>query len=131
AGANVLTGRGGRDVIIGGGGADHLSSDGGEDILIAGTTIYDSNASALDAIMAEWGRTDRAYQQRVDDLHFGAGTNGSVVLDTKPVAGVTPIATVTDDTAAAVLTGGAALDWFFVDLAHGKITDKAKAENVN
>ena len=81
--------------------------------------------------MAEWGRTDLAYQQRVNDLHNGTGTNGSVVLDTMPVAGVTPVATVTDDTAAAVLTGGSALDWFFVDLAHGKITDQASGENVN
>src|SRR5262249_9434946 len=84
-GADILEGQGGRDVLIGGAGADVLLGGDDEDVLIANATIYDSNRNALDAIMAEWGRTDRDYDGRVNDLRTGGGLNGSFVIDNKTV----------------------------------------------
>jgi hypothetical protein len=61
---------------------------------------------ALLAIMAEFDRTDLNFHQRVDHLLNGGGLNGSDVLST---------ATVFDDGAVDVLSGGGGLDWFFVN----------------
>src|SRR5262249_25268903 len=53
-GDDLLIGGIGRDVLVGGFGADRLVGNGGDDILIAGSTKYDNDPAALDAIMAEW-----------------------------------------------------------------------------
>src|SRR5262249_5397177 len=58
AGNDTLRGGSGRDLLVGGLGADVLHSGDGDDILIGGTTDYDGNLAALNAVMAEWGRTD-------------------------------------------------------------------------
>jgi hypothetical protein len=59
ANPNVLIGGTRRNVLIGGGGGDTLDASGAssDNILIAGTTDFDTNPAALDAIFAEWTRT--------------------------------------------------------------------------
>ena len=52
----------GRDLLIGGTGKDTIYGSGNDDILIGGTTSYDNNVVALDAIMKEWGRNDTLRQ---------------------------------------------------------------------
>ena len=73
AGNDTLQAGSGRDLLVGGLGADVLHGDGGDDILIGGTTDYDSNLAALDAIMAEWGRTDADYNTRIKHLNGTLG----------------------------------------------------------
>jgi autotransporter-associated beta strand protein/parallel beta-helix repeat protein len=128
AGDDLLVGGAGRDLLIGGDGSDRLVGNADDDILIAGTTAYDGNAAALDAVMAEW-TSGRAYGDRIANLQ-GAGRgvrlNGDVLLTVDGVA-----ASVRDDGAADVLTGSAGRDWFFANLDAGtrdKLTDLAAAE---
>lgn len=87
ANANVFIGGTGRNVLIGGAGADTLDAtlSKGDNILIGGFTDWDKNIAALDAIMAEWTRTDlnvkSSFQARYNDLVDGSGTtNPSNVL---------------------------------------------------
>jgi RHS repeat-associated protein len=94
----------------GGGGADHLFGGYGEDILIGGTIDYTQpslNAAAFDAILQEWNRTDRGFDDRMSDLLTGSNSLG---IAAKNVVGGTAIlldsTTVHDDLAADVLTGG-------------------------
>ena len=84
-GADTLSGGTGSDILIGGAGADSLHGGSGSGLLIAGTTSYDTNLTALLAVLAEWSRIDRIYVQRVQDL-FGngaGGLNGTYLLDTQ------------------------------------------------
>ncbi len=105
AGDNALTGGGGRDLLIGREGADQLFGGAGEDILIGNATALDADPAALEAVMAEWGRGDLGYGQRIQHLKLGGGNNGAVKLDlTKSV----------EDGARDTLTGGDAPDWFFL-----------------
>jgi hypothetical protein len=117
AAGNVLQGGDGRDLLIGGLGADTIDGEGGDDIVVGGYTAYDLNSTALDAIMAEWTRTDLdglagldSYDARVDHLSIGGGRNGAYLLST--VAGQ---ATVFNDGFADFLTGGDGLNWVFKD----------------
>jgi hypothetical protein len=116
SGNDLLYGGSGRNLLIGGGGSDTLYGGRGDDILIGGTTDYDSNLAALDAIMAEWGRTDISYRQRIADLDGTAsgGLNGQYVLNAT---------TVHDDGASDQLVGGGGQDWYIAgtnDLVVGK-----------
>jgi Ca2+-binding RTX toxin-like protein len=113
AGNDTLQAGSGRDLLIGGTGADVLHGDGGDDILIGGTTDYDSNLTALNAIMAEWGRTDADYATRVKHLSgaLSGGLNGSTLL--KAGTG----GTVHDDAAIDTLFGEGGSDWFFALLS--------------
>ncbi|GEM_PF-7057975 len=105
AGDDVLIGGEGRDLLIGGFGSDQLLAQGGDDILIGGTTSFDGNMTALDAVMREWSRTDADYATRVGHLQGSpGGLNGTTVL-TKD--------TVFDDGVRDVLSGDAGQDWFF------------------
>jgi hypothetical protein len=88
--ANVLIGGTGRNVLIGGGGADTLdaSSSTGDNILIGGTTTYAGTPNYLadlDAIFAEWTRTDlplqNSWQIRYSDLKSGTNTAGYTPLN--------------------------------------------------
>lgn len=105
-GDDLLIGGSGRDLLIGGGGADRLVGGRGEDILIGGTTDYDSDLAALNAIMAEWGRTDLSFNERIAQIDGSSsgGLNGSYVLNAT---------TVHDDGASNVLVGRSGRDWFF------------------
>jgi hypothetical protein len=116
AGADALTGGGGRDLLIGGLGADTLRGGGGDDILIGGYTDYDANVTALLAFVKEWGRTDADYNTRVKHLggSLGGGLNGSYSLNATRVH---------DDNAIDGLFGEAGLDWFFTSKT-GKNKDK-------
>jgi Ca2+-binding RTX toxin-like protein len=116
----VLTGGTARDLLIGGAGADRLNGNAGDDVLVAGTTAYDGDPAALDAIRAEWGR-DLPFNTRVANLAAGVGPGGSIKLG----AG-----TVFDDAATDVLTGTAGSDWFLFNGAAGRtsVTDKTSSD---
>jgi hypothetical protein len=78
---NRLTGGQGRNLLIAGSGAGTLVGGPDSDILVGGATPYDKNVAALDAVMAEWGRTDLPYNARVRHILSGGGLNGNVVLN--------------------------------------------------
>jgi hypothetical protein len=118
-GANVLDGGGGRDtltggpgrnVLIGGTGADVLTGGSADDLLIGDQTTYDTPTSthvlALEAILAEWSRTDVDYVGRIDHLlgTTPGGLNGNTFLNSTAVR---------NDSAKDTMTGGQGLDWFF------------------
>jgi uncharacterized delta-60 repeat protein len=116
AGDDTLDGGGQRDVLIGGTGADTIRAHGDDDLLIASATAYDGNIVALDAVMAEWKRTDASYTTRV--LHLtgalGGGLNGATALN----AG-----TVLDDNVADTLEGDSGQDFYFANLTGAGVLD--------
>jgi len=105
AGTDTLYGGGGRNLLIGGLGADTLRAGNGDDILIGGTTDYDANFAALASLLAEWGRTNLGYQDRINHLTgaTSGGLNGTNRLTS---------ATVHDDAAIDQLFGEGNQDWF-------------------
>jgi VCBS repeat-containing protein len=106
AGTDTLQGGSGRDLLIGGVAGDTLHGNGGDDMIIGNSTDYDANLNALNALMAEWARTDADYTTRVNHLNgsAGGGLNGGYFLNN---------ATVHDDVALDQLYGEAGGDWFF------------------
>jgi hypothetical protein len=76
-GGNVLNGGDGRDLLIAGATASILNGGNDDDILIGGTTAYDTNLTALNAIMAEWTGAD-TYSNRVTALLNGLLATGNV-----------------------------------------------------
>ena len=118
AGDDLLVGNHGRDLMIGGLGRDRLVGNHDDDILIGGTTAYDADNSALDAIMAEW-TSDRDYATRIDNLR-GVGTgprlNDDYFFIAQDSEQPDSAATVFDDDARDVLTGGHGYDWFLRQL---------------
>jgi hypothetical protein len=113
----------GRDLLIGGRGRDHLRASADDNLLVAGFTDFDGNMTALQAIMAEWTRTDQSYQKRVDHLLMGNGLNGLTKLDPS---------TVHDDGAGDFLEGAPktiAMDWFLANLDGD--ADKNKKDKAN
>jgi autotransporter-associated beta strand protein len=137
ANVNVFLGGTGRNVLIGGAAGDtldaHLSS--GDNILIGGWTDWDTNLAALDAIMAEWTRTDlnpkSSFQVRSNDLLSGTGSanplnkvNGQLILLTPATNPKSNNGTIHADGAMDTLkgtslndpaTGNRAHNWFFYD----------------
>jgi hypothetical protein len=70
-------------LVIGGAGqatldASHATS---ENILIGGRTDWDTNLAALEAIMAEWDRTDLGFTDRRSDLLNGTNGQGKAPLN--------------------------------------------------
>jgi hypothetical protein len=123
----LLKGGTGRNVLIGRGGGATLDarSSLGDNILIGGTTDWDMNLAALQAIMAEWDRTDLGFNDRRSDL-LGNGNS----LGLKPLNAVgtqqillTPATNPTstngtvhgDTTKETPLGSLTAPNWFFVD----------------
>jgi hypothetical protein len=101
-----------RGVLIGGAGSDRLTAPGGG-LLIGGTTAFDTSLTALDAILAEWGRPGADYQTSVKDL-LGPNAGGQAGGLNAPYY-LNPT-TVQNDSAVDHLTGGkgkSELDWFF------------------
>jgi hypothetical protein len=98
-GNNFFQGGSGRDVFISGPGPGTLQAGIGEAILIGGTTNFDTNVVALNAILTEWSKAI-PYAQRVDDLIFGGLLNPG---------------TVHSNFAHDVLTTGAGFDLVFFD----------------
>ena len=136
ANPNVLIGGTGRNVLIGGAGSDTVNAGPSSDdnILIGGTTAWDTNLAALEAIMAEWTRTDLNYADRFSDLTNG--TNDPGVRPLNQVNGQLILLnrfTVFTDSSPDTLIGGATRnaagktthDWFFVD-AEDVITNLKK-----
>lgn len=127
-GEDRLSGGGARDLLIGGEAADALKGNNGDDILIAGTTSFDAytaaDVQALEALRAEWTRTDVEYQGRIDHLTgaSGGGLNGTTLLTES----------VFNDTKVDKLTGSNGLDWFMLNfIGSGRIdtaTDRSGAE---
>lgn len=125
AGNDSLFGGAGRDLLIGGAGGDFFDGGSEDDILIAGSTSFDDQQLALDAILGEW-TSFRAYSSRVANLS-GTGTgprqNGDIFL----LAGVT----VFDDTSETdidTLTGGAGNDFYFLNMDEDILADLAEIE---
>lgn len=137
ANPNVFTGGTGRNVFIGGTGADTLDASPSRDdnILIGGTTDWDLDLTALDAIMNEWDRTDlnpnSSFQVRFNDLLSGSGSanplnkvNGQIILLTPATNSQSTNGTVHADGASDTLigttatnpqTGKRAHNWFLYD----------------
>jgi Ca2+-binding RTX toxin-like protein len=120
-GPTVAVGRGGKDtiqggagpsILIGGEGRAQVKAGKGAAILIGGTTKFDANIEALEALHAEWARTDltgspeAVYLQKVADLTAGGtgAKNGPYPLNST---------TVHANHASDTLRGGPALDLFF------------------
>lgn len=106
-GDDLLYGGFGNDVLIGGQGADSLFGNEGDDLLIGSRTTFDSNRSALSAIIAEWD-SGRSYSQRISNLQgtgTGARANGNAFLKKNQ--------TVLNDSARDMLSGEDGRDWFF------------------
>lgn len=103
-GDDTLDGGTGNDVLIGGYGADKLSGGIGQDLLIANRTAYDTNVSALMAMIAEWKNSLIPYGQRVLKLRTGFGANNAFKLNTSNVL---------EDQAVDTLLGGTETDWFW------------------
>jgi hypothetical protein len=135
ANPNGLIGGTGRNILIGGAGPDtldasHATSD---NILIGGRTDLDTSVPALDAIFAEWTRTDLGFSDRVSDLTTGHNRtgkpalnvlNGRLVLLTPATNRTSTNGTVHADTSPDTLIGSSLTDfathervdnWFFFD----------------
>lgn len=113
-GNDILVGGSGRDILIGGGGNDYLFGRGGDDILIGGSTAFDTNVAALNALMAEWN-SSHCYATRVHNLSgeavdatFAHRHNGDFFLKKSG-----PAATVFDDGGHNYLIGGHGDNWYF------------------
>ncbi len=113
--ANTLQGGSGRNLLIGGGGIDHVVGGSGDNILIGGSISADLSLTVLDAVMAEFARTDEAFVTRFTHILSGDGTNDPSLLDPDSV---------TDDGVANVVTGGPGANWFFVPDALATIARK-------
>jgi uncharacterized repeat protein (TIGR01451 family) len=130
---NHLVSGSGRSILIAGAGGGHLVGSRAGSILIGGTTDYDHNLAALEAILQEWARTDESYLQRVANLENAPVSIGSQTVnpDGSYTAGfyLTP-STVHDNGVRDYLNGHAAhdngiaaRDWFFAQLG-GSEQDK-------
>jgi hypothetical protein len=121
--ARSLIGGTGRNVLIGGGGGNvtlDASRSAGDNILIGGTIQFETQQdalAALDAIFAEWTRTDLSFDDRLSDLEFGSNSKGATPKNrlTNGMPILLKAATVKDDSSPDTMTGGAGQNWFFVD----------------
>jgi hypothetical protein len=126
-GNNLLVGNGLGDVLIGGAG-HNLIIDGnsmnqlygfslpsyselvggtGDNLIIAEGLSYTTNQPALDALFAEWSRTDETAAQRMAHLRYGGGLNGSYELNSSTLA-----SRAYHDT---VVGGSSGFNWFLAD----------------
>jgi hypothetical protein len=92
------------------------SSYASDDLLLAGSSIYESDPAILNALMAEWS-SGNSYQVRVDHLlgNSGGGANTSFILSP---------ATVSNDTDVDYLTGNGGQDLFLADSLQDVINDQ-------
>src|SRR5262249_22458024 len=104
-GGGILQGGTGRDILIAGQGGGTLIGNLGGDILIGGSTNYDNNLAALQAILSEWN-SSASYAVRTAALASDFNNN-----------------TVRDNGIPNYLQGGAGQDWFFA-LLGGPNKDK-------
>jgi hypothetical protein len=120
AGATLVGGHGRRNLLIAGPEAATLTAGDKGDILIAGDTIYDQQAgmAALEAVMAEWTRTDQSYATRVTVLTRGI------------VAPRLSAATVHSNGGNNVLHDSTGLNWLFVRVGADRYTRSSTEELV-
>jgi len=122
---NFFKGGSGRNILIGGGGSDTLIGGAGDNILIGDSTIYDTNMAALNAIFAEWTRTDLSFEQRIADLislgNQSRSLNGIYTLNKKSII---------PDGAPDTLVGGTGLTWAFVDKGLDTFSSKSPQDHV-
>ena len=103
-----------RNLLIGGRGADMLQGGDGEEILIGGTTSYDSNATALSAIMAEWTlNTESALRLKHLTNGIADPTNPKKTIQLVRQDKAHPHGSVFDDKTADRLFGWLGSDCFF------------------
>jgi hypothetical protein len=122
-----LTGGTGHNLIISGGGTGQLTGGGAGDLIIGANVTYASDPEPqaqmeLQAILAEWTRTDLSYAQIVHRIK-----KGNDPMDPYPL---TPGTIVYDNGAANTITGNGGngvLNLFFVT-ANDQITDHQKGE---
>ena len=131
AGADVLLGGAGRDLLIGGSGADELHGGSGEDLLVGGLLSYYNetskslNLTAINALLAEWTRTDLSYAARRNHLLYSGGLNSSYVLSSSTVR--------RDAAAVDQLFGEDDRDWFIAsreDRVTDRVTSGDQAETI-
>jgi hypothetical protein len=107
-GNDRLTGGAGRSILIGGSGSDSLIANKakGESLLIGGSTAYDGNQAALQAIMNEWSSGD-SYSARVDSIlgNVSTGQNGSYAFNSGTV--------LNDSAVDKLVASGSVLDFVF------------------
>ncbi len=119
SGSNILVGSG-RSLLIGGLGPSQLEGGSNDTLMIAGSTGYDLQDAALEAILDEWDRTDLNFSQRVADLENGTGRNGSDVLTLATVR--------SNDRANSITSNASGQSWIFArtsDTIFGrKLTDR-------
>jgi len=110
AGDDDLVGGPAKDGLVGGTGAERLVGSDGADLLIAGKTAFDTDYTALDAILAEWA---------------ASGTTSKLIASNPDPTKVT----VFDDDSPDVLTGSSGIDMFLWNPDGGdKITDLKNGE---
>jgi len=149
--ANVLRDGNGNDIIVGGGGGDTIYGgtgydiiitgdtsgaatvygDGGKDLIIGGSYTNQTNLTALNSLMAEWGRTDVSLSTKIAHLSSSSGgRNGSYFLTSS---------TVHTDAAIAALYGGngsggsSGNNWFIAfssDPITGPVKDKSGNDQI-
>ena len=121
---NLSAGSAGRNLIITGGGSGVVYGSGNGDILIGGATAYDLDHNGeLQAIVAEWTRTDLSYADRVAHV-----LNGDDPADPYPLNS----STVFDNGAANTITGnsnGNVVNLYFVT-DNDVITDLTPGETL-
>jgi Ca2+-binding RTX toxin-like protein len=128
AGADLVIGGQGRDLLIGGAGADRIIGNADDDVLISGFTAHDTSHTALAAIMGEW-TSGRTFAERVAALETGVGAGNAYRLKATGTD-----ATVSDDGAQDVMTGGAGSDWFLFNAdgsAKDTVTDLSTFESLH
>jgi Ca2+-binding RTX toxin-like protein len=109
-GTNYISGGAGRNLLIGGGGGgpNYIQGTTGDNIEISGTTSYNANEAALNAILQEWASGD-SYSVRVDKI---TGTNGySLSADGSQV--ILNSSTIQQVAACEYLYSGSGQDLFF------------------
>jgi hypothetical protein len=128
ANQNVLFGGSGRNVLIGGAGADTLNASAAtsDNIVIGGNTNFDANQPALDAIFAEWTRTDLGFRDRFSDLMSGSNSlkiaplnnvnNQLMLLNSNTVHADLSPDTLIGGTKTDPMTGSRLHNWFFFDI---------------
>jgi hypothetical protein len=126
-GNNLLVSGGPNEVLIGGAGRNllidgytptpfpflgtpysrsELVGGSGDNLIIGESVAYSRNQQALDALFAEWARTDETAAQRMAHLRSGGGLNGSYVLNRSTVSGAGDLDT---------LVSGVGFNWFLED----------------
>ena len=97
----------------GGGGADTLKGGSGSDVLIVGSTSYDQNVAALDALLAAWDNPSMRYSLRVATLLSGVSYTNGTGTHTAALDADSTVSQPAGSGASTLIGGGGCLNWFF------------------